>query len=139
MLKQYNVIPTLITLFFITINSITILTLKFTLKITLFKTYALGVSGGKKCLFFRNFGMLCFLETPVLRFALLPYSQRFEADPNLLDAYKKRTYSGFCAMKSSDSSPAPKTFSCWGCLVISVSSNVFCAYLKNRRREDGRY
>ena len=31
------------------------------------------VSGGKKCLFFRNFGVLCFLETPVLRFALLPY------------------------------------------------------------------
>ena len=32
------------------------------------------VSGGKKCLFFRIFGILCFLETPVLRFALLPYS-----------------------------------------------------------------
>ena len=31
------------------------------------------VSGGKKCLFFGNFDMLCFLETPVLRFALLPY------------------------------------------------------------------
>ena len=25
---------------------------------------------------FRNFGVLCFLETPVLRFTLLPYSQR---------------------------------------------------------------
>ena len=34
------------------------------------------VSGGKKCLFFGNFGVLCFLETPVLRFALLPYSRR---------------------------------------------------------------
>ena len=33
-------------------------------------------SGGKKCLFFGNFGMLCFLETPVLRFALLPYYRR---------------------------------------------------------------
>ena len=33
------------------------------------------VSGGKKCLFFGNFGVLCFLETPVLRFALLPYSR----------------------------------------------------------------
>ena len=31
------------------------------------------VSGVKKCLFFRNFGLFCFLETPVLRFALLPY------------------------------------------------------------------
>ena len=33
----------------------------------------LCVSGGKKCLFFGNFGLLCFLATPVLRFALLPY------------------------------------------------------------------
>ena len=31
------------------------------------------VSGGKKCFFLENFGMLCFLETPVLRFALLPH------------------------------------------------------------------
>ena len=28
------------------------------------------VSGGNKCLFFGNFCVLCFLETPVLRFAL---------------------------------------------------------------------
>ena len=34
------------------------------------------VSRGKKCLFFGNFGVLCFLETPVLRFALLPYYKR---------------------------------------------------------------
>ena len=32
----------------------------------------LCVSGGEKYLFFGNFGALCFLETPVLRFALLP-------------------------------------------------------------------
>ena len=31
---------------------------------------------GKKYLFFGNFGVLCFLETPVLRFALLPYYRR---------------------------------------------------------------
>ena len=30
-------------------------------------------SGGKKCSFFGKFGVLCFLETIVLRFALLPY------------------------------------------------------------------
>ena len=35
------------------------------------------VSGGKKCLFLENFGVLCFLETPVLRFALLSYYRRF--------------------------------------------------------------
>ena len=34
------------------------------------------VSRSKKCLFFGNFGVLCFLETPVLRFALLPYYRR---------------------------------------------------------------
>ena len=31
------------------------------------------VLGGKKCSFFGKFGVLCFLETPVLRFALLAY------------------------------------------------------------------
>ena len=30
----------------------------------------------KKYSFFRKFGVLCFLETPVLRFALLPYYGR---------------------------------------------------------------
>ena len=35
------------------------------------------VSGGKKCLFFGNFGVLCFLKTPVLRFTPLPYYQKF--------------------------------------------------------------
>ena len=34
------------------------------------------VSGGKKCCFFGKFGVRCFLETPVLRFALLPYYRR---------------------------------------------------------------
>ena len=34
------------------------------------------VSEGKKCLFFGNFGVLCFLETPILRFTLLPYFRR---------------------------------------------------------------
>ena len=34
------------------------------------------VSGGKNCSFFGKFGVLCFLETLVLRFALLPYYRR---------------------------------------------------------------
>ena len=34
------------------------------------------VSGDKKCLFFGSFGVLCFLETPGLRFVLLPYYGR---------------------------------------------------------------
>ena len=36
------------------------------------------VSGGKKCLFFGKFGMLCFVETPVLRFTLLSYYCRIK-------------------------------------------------------------
>ena len=35
------------------------------------------VSGGKKYSFFEKFGVLCFLETPVLRFSLLRYCQGF--------------------------------------------------------------
>ena len=34
------------------------------------------VSVGKKCSFSGRFGVLCFLETPVLRFALLPRYRR---------------------------------------------------------------
>ena len=34
------------------------------------------VSGGKECLFLGKFGVLCFLETSVLRFALLYYYRR---------------------------------------------------------------
>ena len=39
--------------------------------------FCVCVSGGKKCLFFGNFGVLCFLETPVWRFALLPYYRQY--------------------------------------------------------------
>ena len=40
-------------------------------------TYILvRIMGGKKCPFFGKCGLLCFLETPVLRFALLPYYRR---------------------------------------------------------------
>ena len=35
------------------------------------------VSGGKKCSFFGNLGVLCFFETPVLRFAHLPIYRQF--------------------------------------------------------------
>ena len=31
-----------------------------------------SVSEGKKCSFFGKFDVLCFLETPLLRFAVLP-------------------------------------------------------------------
>ena len=34
------------------------------------------ISGGRKYLFFGKFGVLCFLETPILRFALLSYYQQ---------------------------------------------------------------
>ena len=41
------------------------------------KINILSVYGGKKCSFFGEFGVLCFFETPILRFALLPYYRRF--------------------------------------------------------------
>ena len=44
------------------------------------------VSGGKKCSLFGKFGVLYFLEAPVLRFASLPYYQQlqyFEAIDNV--------------------------------------------------------
>ena len=34
------------------------------------------VSGGKKCSFFGKFDVVCFLETPFVRFALFPYNRR---------------------------------------------------------------
>ena len=37
------------------------------------------ISGGKKWLFFGKFYVLFFLETPVLRFALLPYYRRIRS------------------------------------------------------------
>ena len=51
------------------------------------------VSGSKKCLLFGNIGVLCFLETPVLRFARLPYARRL-VNPylvleNLLNLYNR--------------------------------------------------
>ena len=36
-----------------------------------------SVSGNKKCSFFRKFGVLCSLKTPVSRFALLLYYQQY--------------------------------------------------------------
>ena len=42
----------------------------------LIRTY-MCVSGGKKYSFFGKFGVFCFLETLALRFALLPYYQRY--------------------------------------------------------------
>ena len=47
---------------------------KFSEKMTI--SYSL-CTGGKKCPFFGKFGVLCFLQTPVLRFALLPYYRRY--------------------------------------------------------------
>ena len=37
------------------------------------KTNYVCLSGGKKCSFLGKFDVFCFLETPVLRFTLVPY------------------------------------------------------------------
>ena len=40
-----------------------------------YKKICVCVSGGKKCLLFWKLGVLCFLATPILRLAVLPYCQ----------------------------------------------------------------
>ena len=45
-----------------------------------------GVSGSKNCSFFGKFGVLCFLETSVLRFTLLPYYRRIALYENMAQA-----------------------------------------------------
>ena len=45
------------------------------------------VSGSKKCSFFGKLDVLCFLETPVLRFALLPYYRRKKSENKNLFKY----------------------------------------------------
>ena len=40
------------------------------------------ISGGKKCSFFGKFRVLCFLVTPILRFALFPYCWRIIVNIN---------------------------------------------------------
>ena len=47
-----------------------------------------------KCLFFGKFGVLCFLETPVLRFALLPYYRRIYQQDFLIFTRKVLVLSG---------------------------------------------
>ena len=59
---------------------------------------------GKKCSFFEKFGVLCFLETPVLRFALLPTK------------YKLRN--GMC--------------NCFDCKIDTSQSAVTCSKFNNR-------
>ena len=49
---------------------------KFPEKQTFLTPRYMCVSEGKKCSFFEKFEVLCFRETPVLRFALLPYYRR---------------------------------------------------------------
>ena len=45
-------------------------------KLLVIRQKGLCISRGKKCSFFGKIGMPCFLETPVLRFALLLYCQQ---------------------------------------------------------------
>ena len=45
------------------------------------------VSGSNKYYFFGKFGALCFLETPVLRFALLPYYRRSNFPQSIINVF----------------------------------------------------
>ena len=46
--------------------------------VTLYRKVFIIGNKAKRCLFFGNFDVLYFLETPVLRFALLPYYRRYK-------------------------------------------------------------
>ena len=50
------------------------------------------VSGGKKCSFFGKFSVLYFLVTSVLRFALLPYYQRYSSSVDYRLLYVRLLY-----------------------------------------------
>ena len=45
------------------------------------------ILGSKKCSFFVKFGAICFLVTPVSRFALLPIYRRFFVNPCNLNTF----------------------------------------------------
>ena len=47
------------------------------------KTNYVCVSGRKKCTFLGKFDVFCFLETPVLRFTLLPYYRQNNIEKSL--------------------------------------------------------
>ena len=47
------------------------------------KTNYVCVPGGKKCSFLGKFDVFCFLETPVLRFTLLPYYRQNNIEKKL--------------------------------------------------------
>ena len=58
------------------------------------------VSGDKKGLFFGNFGMLCFLETPVLRSVILSYYRRVK-EITELDHFLESAEENNCHMTKS--------------------------------------
>ena len=59
---------------------------------------------GKKCWFFRKYGVLCFLEIPVLSFALLPYYRR-----NVNTKYSKNSLQAQCFVPDQISVPSQLT------------------------------
>ena len=53
------------------------------------KTNYVCVPGGKKCSFLGKFDVFCFLETPVLRFTLLPYYQQNDLKKNCVSTHQE--------------------------------------------------
>ena len=74
-----------------------------------------SVSGGMKCSFLGKFGVLCFLETPVLRFTLLPYYRHNENVNQMLEnrsCYWVSAISGQCSHSiHPENTRKPKAFS----------------------------
>ena len=75
------------------------------------------VSEGKKCSFFGKFGVLCFLKTPVLRFALLPYYRRLFQYSFNSPQVKRNLMS--CTLNGDIGPSFPSIFAAGGALVLT--------------------
>ena len=105
----------------------------------LIHTHLCAYQGVKNVCFFRKFGMLCFLEAPILRFALLPYYRQFKVTTEWLlifstlhsflqslfkrVLYEKKLFGGFA--------PTPKTLSWmpWGTYTSPQTPSCNCFWL----------
>ena len=79
------------------------------------------ISGGEKCSFFGKFDVPCFLRTPVLRFALLPYYRPYLHGKNLRYHLNPSRYIDYQRILKSDWTWAfwpityePKSSQIWG-------------------------
>ena len=84
------------------------------------------VSGGKKCSFFGKFGVLCFLITSVLRFAILQYYRRILLFKNMtqLFTFASSLFSAYLSATLFNNEPLHSFAVFWN-LLINLSMSAF--------------